>query len=441
MAIDSNQRLRIPLALASTIPTIAISAITLRSGVTINLFESGTVLSGGYRMLHGDVLYRDIFAFYGPLVYLIPGLAARLTPGLAGIFAVGVLTGAGASMAQYATVFRLSGRRYAALIVPWGLALMGANTARTLPALCGYLCICQATRTHQKRWWFAVGLSAGVGLIWWQDGGVFFLLALAVGIASSFRRAAVSRLSPIVTGRLISLGIATVVGPFAVLFAAQGALSDWLYYCFIFPNTTYVHRSATGYIVELVGSWSGESLTTLIYHVAFYLAPYFLVAAMAITCLFIGIRITFRNSDPTSIGLMVLAVYSFLQLRVLASSIDEAKLADTCAGVVCCAGGLALAALRERKGSSYRQRAICLLTLIWMVVWPAQVYVHHLENVPIGSSSEFELLPVAGASPPQTSVHELAALRSAVDSLTSGRDRIFVSPTEPYMYLLRLHRP
>src|SRR5690349_11119864 len=71
----TSQRVALGVAL---VPVIVLAVYQWRVGVSANLFETGTTLSGGDRALHGEALYRDVFAFYGPLSYFVPAVVVAI---------------------------------------------------------------------------------------------------------------------------------------------------------------------------------------------------------------------------------------------------------------------------------------------------------------------------------------------------------------------------
>jgi hypothetical protein len=434
------------------LPALMSWVVYVARGPTLNLFESGTMLAGGMQSLHGKTLYTDIFAFYGPLSYWIPGVAGAVGPGSVGVFLAGLLITVGYSIVAYLIAAHVSRRPVAALIAPVVLALAGAETMRGLPTLAAVLCLMQFERGRRPAWLLATGAAAGAGLLWFQDSGVWVSVAIAVVAVCGFWWPHVRNVLSVRSLGLICSGSAMVVVPVAGYFAAHGALGSWLYYCFVFPNKVYTRRSATGYLRGVVESWRGESLPSYAYKATFYLLPYVVVFTLAAVLAVVSVwRLKPRLPERyLPVSTAILAVYALLQLRVLGASLDEAKLADTCAPTVVLTLGLALSRLprwgslrtgRDAKRSPARWQSWCAAVVVgWLVMWPMHGYTRsllHSGGVPTSTGpGRLAGVPITGGSPPPSSVDQLADVVQAVTSRTSPSDRIFVAPTAPYLYYL-----
>jgi hypothetical protein len=243
------------------LPVALLWVLNTRAGVTLNLFESGTFLAGGQHQLHGHMLYSHVFAFYGPLAYLEPYLAARLLGhNDLGLLVPDLVVSALLCWTAYRLARRLSGRNWLSLVAPWVIAAQGSATPRTFTALIALLTLSHYEGDQRIRWLFASGGTAALATLWFQDAGVW----VTIGIATAAVLAMIRRCRVVLAPRRAilgwTLGFGAVVAPVVVTFATTGALLKWLYYCFIFTNTAYTHRSATGYVHSLVTSWRGLPL-------------------------------------------------------------------------------------------------------------------------------------------------------------------------------------
>jgi hypothetical protein len=433
---------------AALLPAPLLWLLTVRTGYTLNLFESGTVLAGGQHLVHGDMLYTDVFAFYGPLAYLGPYLMAALfgRSDLA-LLLPDVIFGTLVCWIAYRLAVRLSGRPWLSLLVPMAIAAQGADSRRTLPALASLLALSNYERTRARWWLFLSGIACAAATLWFQDAGISLAISLVVVTA-----VAMHRWRPALGGTVRSagswvLGFLGLMLPFAVALAVVGALSKWLYYCFVFPNTTYAHRSATGYLQSLIASWSGLSLPRLIYKYAFYIAPYALVAVVAFTCVLVTVYALVRRRAVTAVPLTAaaLSLYALLQLRVVFASLDEAKLVHASPPTIVAAVGLAGWLTRRTRSRAAPRleraaRAGFVVATSFLLLVASQKQIHyrlHLAAPPLATGRGLlSGIPLAGAAPPATTVPELSALTEYVDAHTTARDRIFVAPTQPLLYYL-----
>lgn len=431
------------LSAVAVLPAVVFWLLNLHWGFTVNLFELGTVMEGGRRIGGGQALYTDFFSFYGPLGYLLPYAALLLSGSV--VVAAGVLDLVVAVLSSWVTyrlAAALSGRPAVALVAPLCLALVGGTTARTLAPLAGVLCLCAWETTQRSRWLLGVGAFTSVGLLWIQDGGAWLTLAVLLVAAGGLRSERIRAvLGPRHLGRIVVGGTVAAL-PVLVWLTVTGALTAWFYWCFVFPNTAYTDRDSTGYITDLVASWQGLNPVVLAYKATFYLLPYVVigVAAVACTALALSRRVTSRTTAPVTF--LVLSVYAVLQLRVLVASVDEAKLADSCAPTVVAACALAAAYLGRPGRGPGRQMwapALAALVLAWLVVWPLQHRLHavaHTDTVATPAASPADGLPVGSIGPPETSAAELDELVREVRARTSPGDPILVLPTSPLVYVL-----
>ncbi|QAY69005.1 hypothetical protein [Xylanimonas protaetiae] len=460
---------RWPVAVAVAIPALLWLAHTVL-GRALNLFETGTAIAGGERILAGETPYTDFFAFYGPLTYLVPGLAHRVTGSVTTAdFGQALLESVAVCVVAYAIAARLSGRRVAALLVPLALAMLGAATVRTLPALVSVLLLTRFEATGRRRWAVGAGAAGGVGLLWIQDAGAWICLAIALVWAASLAFPAARRLDWRAFCAYAG-GVAAAIAPFVVWMLVRGALGAWLYWTFVFPNTGYTERSATAYVSGLVESALAASPPRALYVLAFWVLPFpaiLLVAAGSVVTAVVHLRragIGRRAHVPLPLTTVVLTVYAALQLRVMLASVDEAKLASASAPAITAGLALALWALGRRRGldadagaggetdagsgaevggrsrTRWPGRAVALLAAGWLVLYPAWSQVRSLSHQVGGPVPQVVAsvggLPFQDAAPPASSPADVGALLAAVDAHAAPGAPILVLPTSPLLYPL-----
>jgi hypothetical protein len=152
-----------------------------------------------------------------------------------------------------------------------------------------------------------------------------------------------------------------------------------------------------------------------------------------------------RRITPVPLTAPALALYAVLQLRVLFASLDESKLADTSAPTIVEAIGLAAWIARgtsnwARPRAERAARIGFALAGACLVLIAVQKQVHG--RIHVGASPTqtgggiLSGIPLAGASPPTTSVHDLTALTDYIEAHTTSRQTIFVAPTQPLIYYL-----
>ena len=142
--------------------------------------------------------------------------------------------------------------------------------------------------------------------------------------------------------------------------------------------------------------------------------------------------------------MVTLALLAVLQLRLVAASLDEAKLADCIAPTVAIGVALAVRAvppLREGGLPPYATGFLRLLVAL-LLLMSAQRTAHSLAHSPIlpetsaARSEELQGVPIGGAGPPATSVTELDEVIDYVDRRTGPDDPVFMVPTQPMLYVL-----
>jgi hypothetical protein len=199
------------------------------------MLDEGYLLQPVLRMTQGEVLYRDVFAHYGPLrFHLLAEVFALLGPSI--LVARTVLMGV--VLLDVALTFRLA-RRFAppvlaalpALLVglvpgPWTKAFFGCVIALTL------LAIARALERPGLGRWAVAGLAAGVALVTRQDVGVvlvgiaFIASAIPALIPARFGGTPRSVMAAARSVATTAAGVALVAGGVAAWYAAHGALGD-----------------------------------------------------------------------------------------------------------------------------------------------------------------------------------------------------------------------
>ena len=417
-------------------------------GRTLNLFESGTAIVGGQRLLNGQMPYADFFAFYGPLTYVLPGIAEEVTGSVTSAdFGFGLAVGMVSAVVCYLLTVGLTDRPVAALIAPVVIVLLGANTARSLPALASILLLLWFERSGRRGWAIGAGACAGIGLLWIQDAGAWVCVSVAlVAVAGAF----VARIRAVLDWRaflLYAAGVVIAITPWVIWTVVRGAFGAWIYWTFVFPSTTYTERDPAAYFLSLIDTALAAPLASSVYVFTFFVFPFAAIALIAVGNLMfaaLGLRTRAANRSEAAapVTTIVLAVYALLQLRVLAASIDEAKLIDNAAPTIVCAVALVLVTLRRlpSRSPSLALRIIAVVVLAWLVVWPLWSAVRSVALNLGGErpvvATELGGLPFVAAGPPSSTPDELDGLVARIHELTEYGDSVLVLPTSPLVYAM-----
>ena len=435
-------------SLLSVAPFVLLFAQRVVSGYRVNLFESGTIFEGGQRILEGQTLYTDVFAFYGPLAYLIPGGVYRLLgPGVHTLVALDFVIGLAVCLITYLLTARLTNRMWWALVTPLTVALTDSANNRVLAPLAGLLCLHLYVTTGRRRWAALSGACATAALLWMQDGGAAVLVSLVAVIVYAITRPA-ARSGAIAYARLAALGGLAIAAPIGGWLLRRGALSDWFFYNFVFTNTTYTERSATGYLRGLIASWAGSNPVVWGYKFTFYALPYAVcVAAAGAVALHSWLRLSRAQDRWGAVTDTALATYALLQLRVLLASLDEAKLASVIAPTI-----VAVTCLTIRRAPSLRHAlsprgparparlatAVLVLVTVFLPTWGVQRQAHsvlHSSDEPaVAAHGTLGPLPFATAGPPTTSPDDLRRIVDYIRSHSSPDAPMFAAPTQPMLY-------
>jgi hypothetical protein len=451
--LDQRRRVRPHLLLLAALPSVAMTLSSWWFGFRLNLFEAGTLVAGGSQMLDGKAPYTEIFAFYGPLSYLEPGLLGRIGPGLIGLQVGALIVSALVAVVAYWISARISNSPHLALVVPVLLAMGGNLSDRTLLPLIAVALLCRWEERRSRLSLFGAGAFTALSILYLQDSGA----ALAAAIVATFivGRALDRGPREVLTWSALgvgALGAASVLVPFGIWLAVKGSLTAWFYYCFVYPNVTYTKRSAGGYITDLVSGWAGERPLELGYHVVFYLLPYVTVVVAALVCAVLAWIEALRSPRAAvfaRVSMAVLGTFGVLQLRTLFASIDEAKLAAAAAPVLAMCLGYALRTLvrqRVRTTAPFRggHRWLVVgaaLTCAWFALWSSQDFVHDMlgrERLTTSDPARGPMVGfgVVGGISPASSLAELEAVSAVIGRRTTSADPIFIAPNSPYLYYL-----
>jgi hypothetical protein len=205
-------------------------------------------------------------------------------------------------------------------------------------------------------------------------------------------------------------------------------------------------------VTELVAGWAGDSPLTFLYHVVFYLLPYFIAILAAVTCAFIAWvdAVKLRTSPVFApVAVAILGTFGLLQLRTLLASIDEAKLSAATAPIVTLSVGYALRAIVHAQSHRtdikmslpLRSWIIPAVCLSWFALWCTQDFAHDLlgrERLAPAQRASGPMFGfgVAGGLSPTSSVAELEALSAAIERRSPHDESIVVIPNSPYVYYL-----
>lgn len=238
--------------------------------------DSGGALYAGWRILEGDVLYRDVWDHKAPAIYGINALGLLLgrgsTWGVAGIELLLLLT---AAMLGYSLLRDAFGAAPACFAtVAWILTLSLVHDGGNLPE--GYALPLQFAALYLfARANPAAGFSAR-GVLIGAAGGLAFCLRpnlagiwCAIVLCAAWRDG-VSRPGKARLGAIAAVlaGGALMLLPFALYFVARGALPDALDAVFVY-NRAYAGAAMRDRFSALARGWrlmriSGLSLTALL---------------------------------------------------------------------------------------------------------------------------------------------------------------------------------
>jgi hypothetical protein len=425
-AVAARDRREPGLAMLATCFVASLLYLALCMDRTVGVYDEGITLFDAVRVLHGEVPHRDFYSLYGPgQIYILAGLYK--------VFGVSVLVervwDTLVRAACVTLLLHLVGRS-----APRGIALLGAFASLAalaafrsygyplFPALMTSLGglalllsppVSPASATRLA----AAGACAGATWLFRYDigiavaGAMLALLAarawLSPGDASrlrTFRRSAL----------WFVLGLAIVVMPVVVVFAALGVFPDLIFDVVTYPAQSYVRFRA----LPFPRPWSDWrypwSLEVYVPVIAAAAAVPGLVAALVQ-------RARREATDPgvtmTVLGLLALTLLFFAKGWVRVSPIHMAGAEVTSLALI---GVLA----RPIEGGSLANRAMVLVTVTVMsaftVSWMSEVLGQAGQNIVWATANETPTAPGVGSCHVPARIARIACFRvSSSDAETA----------------------
>lgn len=266
--------------------------------VEIQTVDEGVAASSAWRMLRGEVPYRDFFAVETPLSFY-PTVAAFKVAGvsLAVERSVGMVWGVLLVWGVWALSRRLvSDPLYAAIPVAFlcqaGVGIWpfpSHHWAAAVFTLAALLAGLRAGERGEPRWSFLAGVCASLTAWSLQDQGAFLYLGAAAFHLPWLEKGTRLRATAAWLGGALAGGL-----PLLILMAVQGALADLWYDLVVFPLTVYRKHEGNSpglffplYEIALQwlsGAWratplysAAASLTSLSIYLSAVLAPWVLL--------------------------------------------------------------------------------------------------------------------------------------------------------------------
>lgn len=208
----------------------------------------------GKSMMHGQVLYRDIYEQKGPLIFLLHGLASLVErDGFLGVWLFQIAAACCFLGLSYKLLRLFGGPRWAALTaLPFvGMAaytsvsyLAGDSTEEfCIPLLlAGLYCILKALRQRQPvswRWALATGVLAGC-VLWTKYSMLGFYLPWGILMLAVTLRWGSAKQAALNCGMILA-GTALATLPWLAYFGANGAMGDW--FTAYFYNNIFLYSS------------------------------------------------------------------------------------------------------------------------------------------------------------------------------------------------------
>ena len=221
-----------PVMLAFLLPAV-IEFLAASQG--INLLDDGLWLLGGDVVADGGVLYRDLFAIYGPAKFVL--LAGFLLVvgrnGLALVALKAVTVGLGSALGYQLAQRR--GHRVLAWIVPLGALALEANRPRYLAAGALALLAARCFDEHaEPRRWLLLGLAwAGLASFGFDAAGYGGVIILGTWVLTRSRRPSLRM--PTLTAAGFAGGLAVL----ALAAALTGALGPAVWDTVTYPLTRF----------------------------------------------------------------------------------------------------------------------------------------------------------------------------------------------------------
>ncbi|MCP4573973.1 MAG: hypothetical protein GY838_16560 [bacterium] len=362
------------LAAVAGLPPLVLGAIVHRQG--FNLLDDGLWVLGARTMAEGGVLYRDLFAIYGPgkFLLLIPLFPFFGISALSLAMLKAVCDGT-ASLLAFRGARSLGGGRWAWL-VPVAVMALGPLYPRYVALVALTLVMGAVVRRGEGGRWFWAGVLWGAVALFGIDAAAYGFVVVAGSMAAALPGRVWIWHGPSI-GRLLG-GVAVVLVPAVLLFAIRGAAGDAWWDTVVYPLTrfqdamgmkwweTFASAPELGrpfsFLMtgeSLAGIWSGHGTATTV----------------TVRALFVGFGLVpplagwlaWRSGKLAAWGPWIaLAVTGWMTMggRGGATHLKIAWLRILVLVVILVAG---LAAARLRKGARYGLAAAALvfLTLCW----------------------------------------------------------------------------
>ncbi|MEZ5962919.1 MAG: glycosyltransferase family 39 protein [Planctomycetota bacterium] len=248
------------------------------------LVDTGRELYAPWRLVEGDVLYRDVAWFNGPLSAYFHALAFRLFGvGLQTLVVANVAVMAGTAALLHDLVRRLADRLTAAVGVAlflacfalgqafppsdftWAFPYSHELTHGVALAVAALWALERAARTRRRCWLACHGVL--LGLVFLTKPEVFLAAALASAAGLFFYRTGVASLSPIVVGAaapplVAFVMLATAMPPAE---ACRGVLGGWTGAFLPELRTNHFYRYTRGTLdiehsLAMAALWSGAEI-------------------------------------------------------------------------------------------------------------------------------------------------------------------------------------
>lgn len=283
--------------------------------------DEGIVLQGAARILHGQLPYRDFFAFYTPGSYFWnAGLMKIFGDSILVPRTVLVLYGVLFSVLTFVLARRMASR-LGALVVSLLLLLICVparflvlpNWDSTAAALLALYCALGHLRRPGPGWAFGTGLFASLTMLCNQARGTGLALGLLLGfLVLRYRRPASLQTNRhfLAMGAVFALPLAAT----AAFFAAQGGLGIMIQDLLWAPrNYTHANQVPYGFITMRMSSWvelfdSGPMSERALHY--FIISPIFILCALPIALVLIALWCAWKprpDLDPTQVSAAILS--------------------------------------------------------------------------------------------------------------------------------------
>jgi hypothetical protein len=259
------------------------------------LFDAGILATGAMRILTGEVMYRDWWAYYAPgQYYTLAGLFALFGPSLEVLRLWDFATRALLSVAVYGLSATLTSPKAGLipfLVVVLWLASCGFYGYVMFPALAlaiiSMICLLKYFRRKAPVWLIATGATLGVATIYRHDVGIYAAACQAVGLAMFWLADPAQRAKGIVNsfaelGRAIgvlALAFMLPVLPVLIYFLRSVPLDELIYDFIVFPITVFPRSWSLPFPQFLPSAtllFTGQtSISALLVFLVFVWAPFY----------------------------------------------------------------------------------------------------------------------------------------------------------------------